>query len=102
MVVLSGIHISEGSCIDPSYNKPDQPLQLHGTGVNTVVRDIEVEKHGHIYEEDVRKVKFGKITIGEDGFIRSRNVVMPGVKVENGGSLSALSLAFKGERIKSK
>ncbi|GJX00860.1 hypothetical protein Tco_0184773 [Tanacetum coccineum] len=36
MVVLSEIHISEGSFIDLSYNKPDQPLQLHGTGVNTV------------------------------------------------------------------
>ncbi|GKD28763.1 hypothetical protein Tco_1239541, partial [Tanacetum coccineum] len=31
----------------------------------------------------------------------SRSVAMPGVKVENGGNLSALSLAFKGERIKS-
>nr|XP_043634637.1 linolenate 9R-lipoxygenase-like [Erigeron canadensis] len=57
---------------------------------------------GHIYEGDGGKVKFGKIKIGEDGFVGSRSVVMPGVKVENGGSLSALSLAFKGEIIKSK
>lgn len=33
MVVLSGIHIHEGSWIELSYNKPEQPLQLHGTGV---------------------------------------------------------------------
>nr|GEW03139.1 ribonuclease H-like domain-containing protein [Tanacetum cinerariifolium] len=31
-ITLSGIHMSEGSCIDLSYNKPDQPLQLQGTG----------------------------------------------------------------------
>ncbi|XP_024969000.1 uncharacterized protein LOC112508536 [Cynara cardunculus var. scolymus] len=42
------------------------------------------------------------IRIGEDGFVGSRGVVMPGVRVENGGSLGALSLAFKGEIIKSK
>ncbi|KAD5961681.1 hypothetical protein E3N88_13154 [Mikania micrantha] len=57
---------------------------------------------GHIYEGDGGKVKFGKIRIGEDGFVGSRCVVMPGVSVVNGGSLSALSLAFKGEIIKSK
>ncbi|KAL4567108.1 hypothetical protein LXL04_022682 [Taraxacum kok-saghyz] len=57
---------------------------------------------GHIYEGDGGKVKFGKIRVGEDGFVGSRAVVMPGVRVENGGSLSTLSLAFKGEIIKVK
>ncbi|KAL4576881.1 hypothetical protein LXL04_012981 [Taraxacum kok-saghyz] len=57
---------------------------------------------GHIYEGDGGKVKFGKIRVDEDGFVGSRAVVMPGVRVENGGSLSALSLAFKGEIIKVK
>ena len=55
---------------------------------------------GHIYEGG--KVKFGKIRIGEGGFIGSRAVVMPGVRVESGGSLSALSLAMKEEIVKSR
>ncbi|GKB84043.1 hypothetical protein Tco_0956315 [Tanacetum coccineum] len=51
MVVLSGIHISEGSCIGLSYNKLDQPLQLHGTGVNTglslkISYNIDAPKNG--------------------------------------------------------
>ncbi|KAF5726792.1 hypothetical protein HS088_TW22G00474 [Tripterygium wilfordii] len=56
---------------------------------------------GHIYEGE-GKVKFGKIKIEEGGFVGSRAVVMPGVTVESGGSLSALSLAMKGESIRSK
>lgn len=54
---------------------------------------------GHIYEGDAGKVKFGKIRVGEGGFVGSRAVVMPGVRVENWGSLSALTLAMKEEII---
>ncbi|KAK9941290.1 hypothetical protein M0R45_017901 [Rubus argutus] len=57
---------------------------------------------GHIYEGDGGNVKFGKITIGEGGFVGSRAIAMPGVIVESGGSLSALSLAMKEEIIKSR
>ncbi|PON69738.1 L-2-aminoadipate reductase [Parasponia andersonii] len=57
---------------------------------------------GHIYEGDGGKVKFGKIKVGEGGFVGSRAVVMPGVRVESGGNLSALSLAMKEEVIKSR
>lgn len=57
---------------------------------------------GHIYEGDGGKVKFGKIKVGEGGFVGSRAVVMPGVTVESGGNLSALSLAMKEEVIKSR
>ncbi|XWS73491.1 hypothetical protein CRYUN_Cryun02cG0133800 [Craigia yunnanensis] len=57
---------------------------------------------GRIYEGEGGKVKFGKIRIGEGGFIGSRAVVMPEVRVESGGSLSALSLAMKEEIIKSR
>ncbi|KAK9273919.1 hypothetical protein L1049_018731 [Liquidambar formosana] len=57
---------------------------------------------GHIYEGDGGKVKFGKIRVGEGGFVGSRAVVMPGVIVETGGNLSALSLAMKEEIIKSR
>ncbi|KAG2675012.1 hypothetical protein I3760_13G164200 [Carya illinoinensis] len=57
---------------------------------------------GHIYEGEGGKVKFGKIKIGEGGFVGSRSVTMPGVIVENGGSLPALSLAMKEEIIKSR
>lgn len=57
---------------------------------------------GHIYEGEGGMVKFGEIEIGEEAFIGSRAVVMPGVQVENEGSLSTLSLAMKGEVIRSK
>ncbi|KAL5832110.1 hypothetical protein ACOSQ4_017464 [Xanthoceras sorbifolium] len=57
---------------------------------------------GHIYEGDDGKVKFGKIRIGEGGFVGSRAVAMPGVRVETGGSLAALSLAMKEEIVKSR
>ncbi|XP_052114033.1 uncharacterized protein LOC107478167 [Arachis duranensis] len=42
------------------------------------------------------------IKIGEDGFVGSRAVVMPGVHVKNEGNLSALTLAMKGEIIRSR
>ncbi|KAK7261575.1 hypothetical protein RIF29_27889 [Crotalaria pallida] len=58
---------------------------------------------GHIYEgEEGGMVKFGEINIGEDGFVGSRAVVMPGVQVENDGNLSALSLAMKGEVVRAR
>ncbi|KAF7805380.1 Long-chain-fatty-acid--AMP ligase FadD28 [Senna tora] len=56
---------------------------------------------GHIYEGEGGMVKFGEITIGEDGFVGSRAVLMPGVQVEGEGSLSALSLAMKEEIVRS-
>nr|KYP58460.1 Putative fatty-acid--CoA ligase fadD25 [Cajanus cajan] len=58
---------------------------------------------GHIYEGDEGgMVKFGGIRIGEDGFVGSRAVAMPGVHVENEANLSALSLAMKGEIVRSR
>ncbi|KAM1805985.1 hypothetical protein ACFX11_029181 [Malus domestica] len=57
---------------------------------------------GHIYEGDEGKVKFGRISVGEGGFVGSRAIAMPGVRVEVGRSLSALSLAMKEEIIKSR
>ncbi|XP_012570515.1 uncharacterized protein [Cicer arietinum] len=58
---------------------------------------------GHIYEGDEGgMVKFGEIKIGEDGFVGSRAVVMPGVQLENQANLAALSLAMKGEIIRSR
>ncbi|PIN23551.1 Linolenate 9R-lipoxygenase [Handroanthus impetiginosus] len=57
---------------------------------------------GHIYEGEDGKVKFGKIRIGEGGFVGSRSVAMPGVVVEDGGSLGALSLAMKEEVVRTK
>ena len=56
----------------------------------------------HIYEGEGGRVKFGKISVGEGGFVGSRAVVMPGVRVETGGRLSALSLAMKEEIVKSR
>lgn len=56
---------------------------------------------GHIYEGE-GMVKFGEIKIGEDGFVGSRAVVMPGVEVESEANLGALSLAMKGEIVRSR
>jgi len=58
---------------------------------------------GHIYEGDEGgMVKFSGINIGEDGFVGSRVVIMPGVHVENEAKLFALSLAMKGEIVRSR
>ncbi|KAL3519203.1 hypothetical protein ACH5RR_021792 [Cinchona calisaya] len=56
---------------------------------------------GHIYDGEGGMIKFGKIEVGESGFVGSRAIAMPGVRVEAGGCLAALSLAMKGEIIKS-
>ncbi|MCI21989.1 bifunctional protein aas, partial [Trifolium medium] len=57
---------------------------------------------GHIYEgEEGGMVKYGEIKIGEDGFVGSRAVVMPGVEIQSDANLSALCLAMKGEIIRS-
>ena len=42
-------------------------------------------------------MKYEKIDIEDGGFVGSRAVAMPGVTVESGGKLNALSLAMKGE-----
>ena len=58
---------------------------------------------GHIYEgEEGGMVKYGEVKIGEDGFVGSRAVVMPGVEVESEAILASLSLAMKGEIIRSR
>ncbi|KAJ8574149.1 hypothetical protein K7X08_025954 [Anisodus acutangulus] len=56
---------------------------------------------GHIYEGE-GVVKFGKVRIGEGSFVGSRAVAMPGVVVESGCCLNALSLAMKEEIVKSR
>ncbi|KAJ9540426.1 hypothetical protein OSB04_026932 [Centaurea solstitialis] len=95
----SQIDLEQGAYVD-SMGAVLNPEMVEIEGGGCVGREALL--FGHIYEGDGGKVKFGKIRIGEDGFVGSRAIVMPGVKVENGGSLSALSLAFKGEIIKSK
>ncbi|XP_048557931.1 uncharacterized protein LOC125538701 [Triticum urartu] len=57
---------------------------------------------GHVYEGEAGKVKFGRVHVGEDGFVGSRAVAMPGVKVEDGGYLGALCLAMKEEIVRHK
>jgi len=58
---------------------------------------------GHVYEGDKGgMVKFGGIKIGEDGFVGSKVVIIPGVHVGNEANLSTLSLAMKGEIVRSR
>ncbi|OMO94048.1 AMP-dependent synthetase/ligase [Corchorus capsularis] len=90
----------------------DQGVYVDSVGALLNPEMVEIERggcigreallFGHIYEGEGGKVKFGKIRVGEGGFIGSRAVAMPGVRVESGGSLSALSLAMKEEIIKSR
>ncbi|XP_050371520.1 uncharacterized protein LOC126789414 [Argentina anserina] len=90
----------------------DQGVYVDSMGALLNPEMVEIERggcvgreallFGHIYEGDGGKVKFAKITIGEGGFVGSRAIAMPGVIVESGGSLSALSLAMKEEIIKSR
>ncbi|KAI3898075.1 hypothetical protein MKX03_002146 [Papaver bracteatum] len=55
---------------------------------------------GHIYEGEDGEVKFGKIKVCEGGFVGSRAIFMPGVRVENHGTLGASSLAMKEEMVR--
>nr|XP_011461912.1 PREDICTED: uncharacterized protein LOC105350727 [Fragaria vesca subsp. vesca] len=95
----SEIELSQGAYVD-SMGALLNPEMVEIEGSGSVGREALL--FGHIYEGDGGKVKFGKITIGEGGFVGSRAIAMPGVIVESGGSLSALSLAMKEEIIKSR
>ncbi|KAF8653877.1 hypothetical protein HU200_062011 [Digitaria exilis] len=57
---------------------------------------------GHVYEGEGGEVKFGEVRVGEDGFVGSRAVAMPGVRVDDGGCLGALGLAMKGEIVRNR
>ncbi|KAF4391721.1 hypothetical protein G4B88_005607 [Cannabis sativa] len=95
----SNIELDEGAYVD-SMGAMLNPEMVEIERGGCVGREALL--FGHIYEGDGGKVKFGKIKVGEGGFVGSRAVVMPGVIVESGGNLSALSLAMKEEVIKSR
>ncbi|KAK9078555.1 hypothetical protein SSX86_002612 [Deinandra increscens subsp. villosa] len=78
----SEIDVNQGVYVD-SMGAVLNPEMVEIEGGGCVGREAVL--FGHIYEGDGGKVKFGKIRIGEDGFVGSRSVVMPGVIVENGG-----------------
>lgn len=94
----SNIEINEGVYVDSM-----------GASLNPEMVEIErggcVGKEallfGHVYDGEGGVIKFGKIKIGEGGFVGSRAIAMPGVRVENGGCIDTLSLAMKGEIVKS-
>ncbi|PQQ20966.1 uncharacterized protein Pyn_17073 [Prunus yedoensis var. nudiflora] len=74
----------------------DQGAYVDSMGALLNPEMVEIERG------DEGKVKFGKISIEEGGFVGSRAIAMPGVRVESGGCLSALSLAMKEEIVRSK
>ncbi|XVF19219.1 hypothetical protein REPUB_Repub11eG0090900 [Reevesia pubescens] len=92
--------------------KLDQGIYVDSMGALLNPEMVEIERggcvgreallFGHIYEGEGGKVKFGRIRIGEAGFIGSRAVAMPGVRVETGGRLTSLSIAMKEEIVKSR
>ncbi|CAI9106622.1 OLC1v1005818C1 [Oldenlandia corymbosa var. corymbosa] len=93
----SNIELSQGVYVDSM-----------GALLNPEMVEIEtggsVEKEallfGHVYDGEGGVIKFGKIEVGEGGFVGSRAVAMPGVRVETGACLGALSLAMKGETVR--
>lgn len=98
-IMGSEIDLSQGAYVD-SMGALLNPEMVEIEGGGCVGREALL--FGHIYEGDAGKVKFGNIVVGEGGFVGSRAVAMPGVRVESEGSLSALSLAFKEEIVRSK
>ncbi|KAF5191536.1 Long-chain-fatty-acid--amp ligase fadd26 [Thalictrum thalictroides] len=90
----------------------EQVIYVDSMGALLNPEMVEIEKggcvgrdallFGHIYEGEGGNVKFGKIRVGEGGFVGSKAVVMPGVRVDSWGNLSALSLAMKEEIVRSR
>ncbi|KAK3142310.1 hypothetical protein QOZ80_4BG0344910 [Eleusine coracana subsp. coracana] len=95
----SSVAVADGVYVD-SMGALLNPEMVHLERGASVGRDALL--FGHVYEGEAGKVKFGEVHVGEDGFVGSRAVVMPGVRVEDGGCLGALGLAMKEEIIKNK
>ncbi|XP_059665191.1 uncharacterized protein LOC132311333 [Cornus florida] len=95
----SEIDLSEGVYVD-SMGATLNPEMVEIERNGCVGREALL--FGHIYEGEGGKVKFGKVRVGEGGFVGSRAVAMPGVTLVSGGNLSALSLAMKEEIVKSR
>lgn len=95
----SYIELDKGTYVD-SMGAALNPEMVEVEGGGSVEREALL--FGHVYDGEGGVVKFGKIVVGERGFVGSRAVAMPGVAVESEGSLSALSLAMKGEVIRSR
>lgn len=95
----SSVDVADGVYVD-SMGALLNPEMVHLERGASVGRDALL--FGHVYEGEAGKVKFGKVHVGEDGFVGSRAVVMPGVRFEDGGCLGALGLAMKEEIIKNK
>lgn len=93
------VDVGEGVYIN-SMGAMLNPEMVDVEGGGSMERDSIL--FGHIYEGEEGRVKFGKIKIEEGGFVGSRAVVMPGVRVETGGTLGALSLAMKEEIVRSR
>ncbi|PNT61291.1 hypothetical protein BRADI_5g13250v3 [Brachypodium distachyon] len=95
----STVAVAEGVYVD-SMGALLNPEMVHLERGASVGRDALL--FGHVYEGEAGKVKFGKVHVGEDGFVGSRAVAMPGVVVEDGGYLGALGLAMKEEVVRHK
>jgi hypothetical protein len=95
----SSVAVAEGVYVD-SMGALLNPEMVHLEQGASVGHDALL--FGHVYEGEAGKVKFGRVHVGEDGFVGSRAVAMPGVKVEDGGYLGALSLAMKEEIVRHK
>jgi acetyltransferase-like isoleucine patch superfamily enzyme len=90
----ASVAVSGGVYVD-SMGALLNPEMVHLERGASVGRDALL--FGHVYEGEGGEVKFGRVHVGEDGFVGSRAVAMPGVRVDDGGCLVALRLAMKEE-----
>jgi hypothetical protein len=90
----ASVAVSGGVYVD-SMGALLNPEMVHLERGASVGRDALL--FGHVYEGEGGEVKFGRVHVGEDGFVGSRAVAMPGVRVDDGGCLGALRLAMKEE-----
>lgn len=90
----ASVAVADGVYVD-SMGALLNPEMVHLERGASVGRDALL--FGHVYEGEGGEVKFGRVHVGEDGFVGSRAVAMPGVRVNGGGCLGALRLAMKEE-----
>ncbi|WVZ86080.1 hypothetical protein U9M48_032921 [Paspalum notatum var. saurae] len=93
----ASVAVGDGVYVD-SMGALLNPEMVHLERGASVGRDALL--FGHVYEGEAGEVKFGRVHVGEDGFVGSRAVAMPGVRVDDRGCLGALRLAMKEEIVR--
>nr|XP_027121092.1 uncharacterized protein LOC113738105 [Coffea arabica] len=92
-------HLRNGKPLPEAWRtfieKSDVKVDLSGCPVAAALNKTESDK------VTLQRTWYQTIEVGEGGFVGSRAVAMPGVRVETGGCLASVSLAMKGEIVQS-